>query len=193
MSVLQVWYWRQIAIVANLFGQRSIAIEYWERIRAMRPRDANVVATIAHLHAAAGERSQAIGLLREATTLDGSNAATWFNLGFLEQEAGRHDQAIEAFDAAIARDAKLDRAYYGKALSLIKIGRVEQAVPLLRRNIELQPMSPFGFYQLAHAYHRLGDRDKVAGTIKRLAAFEPKVAKQLENETGVVIGVKTGF
>ena len=51
-------------------------------------------------------------------------------------------------------------------------------------------MSPYGYYQLAHVYHRLGRSAEVGRTIKRLAEFEPDVAKQLERETGVSVGVQ---
>jgi tetratricopeptide (TPR) repeat protein len=111
--------------------------------------------------------------------------AVWFNLGFLQQDTGDHFSAIANFDRALALDEKLDRAWYGKALSLIKTGRVEEAVPLLKRNTELQPMSPFGWYQLAHAYHRLGQSERAAKVIRKLSEFEPQVARQLERETGL--------
>ena len=58
-------------------------------------------------------------------------------------------------------------------------------MPALQRNTELQPMSPFGWYQLAHAYVRLGDADRARRIIRRLAQFEPQVARQLERETGL--------
>ena len=191
MDAINVWFYRQLAVGATLFKRPERALEYWERIRALRPLDPRVIASIAHMHAAAGRRDAAIELMTRSLELDPKQAATWFNLGYLQQETNRHEQAIAAFDRAIALDEKLDRAYYGKALSLIKTDRIDAAIPLLLKNIELQPMSPFGFYQLAHAYHRLGAADKVARTIRKLADFEPKVAKQLERETGVVVGVKT--
>lgn len=193
MKTLTIWFYKQIAIWAGLFKRSDVALEYWDRIRVLRPRDPSVLASIAHMHAEAGRYDTASALMRESLALDGGQAGTWFNLGYLQQRSERHDEAIASFDRAIGIDSKLDRAYYGKALSLIKTNRVEDAIPILRRNIELQPMSPFGFYQLAHAYNRLGERDKVAGTIRKLAAFEPKVAKQLEKETGVVVGIRTGF
>jgi tetratricopeptide (TPR) repeat protein len=96
---------------------------------------------------------------------------------------------MAAFDRAIALDAKLDRAHYGKAISLIKLGRLEESIPVLQRNIELQPMSPFGFYQLVHVHHRLGEAGRVEEIIRHLAGFEPQVARQLERETGISAGL----
>jgi tetratricopeptide (TPR) repeat protein len=188
-SWLSLRYWRAMALFAELFKQDQTAIEYWERIRGGRPHDAGVVAKIAFMKAQNGGRPQAIQLLEESLRMDPKSAYTWFNLGYLQQEEQRHDEALASFDQAVALDAKLDRAWYGKALSLIKLGRLEEAIQPLQKNVKLQPMSPYGYYQLAHLQNRLGLKEDVATTILRLSRFEPKVAKQLEKETGVVVGI----
>lgn len=192
-GAVETWFQRQLATWAMLFKREDIALERWHRVRALRPADPTVPATIAHLMAQRGDRPGAIEWLERSLELDANRAATWFNLGFLQQELGEHEQALVSFDRAIALDDKLDRGWYGKAISLIKLGRVAEAIPLLKRNTELQPMSPYGWYQLAHAYHRLGDPDRVAGVIRKLSQFEPKVAEQLQRETGVQAGVKAPY
>lgn len=186
---LGAWFNRMMAICSTLLKRDAMAIEYWEKVRALRPTDPEVVATIAHLKAAAGMRREAIALINQALAMDSNRAAYWFNLGFLHQEEDEQAEALDCFERAIRLDPKLDRAFYGKALSLIKLGRIDQAIEPLKRNTELQPMSPYGWYQLAHAYHRLGETKKVARVIKTLTGFEPKVARQLERETGVRVGV----
>lgn len=193
MSRLNAWYYRQMAVWSTLLKRDEMSIEYWQRVHALRPNDADVIATIAHLKAARGLRGEAIQLIRKALELKPDKAAYWFNLGFLQQEENEHQEALRSFERALKLDEKLDRAWYGKALSLIKLGRVEDAIAPLKKNTELQPMSPFGWYQLAHAYHRLGDTARVAKVINRLSGFEPKVAKQLERETGVSVGVDVPF
>jgi tetratricopeptide (TPR) repeat protein len=189
VSGLSVWFWRQVATWAVILKRIDLAIEFWARIHAARPRDPRALATLAHLHAEKGRSAQAIELLRRSLDLDSGKAATWFNLGFLLQGEGQHDEAMASFDRAIALDPKLDRAHYGKAISLIKLGRLEESIPVLQRNIELQPMSPFGFYQLVHVYHRLGQAARAEETICHLAGFEPQVARQLERETGISAGL----
>jgi predicted Zn-dependent protease len=47
---------------------------------------------------------------------------------------------------------KLDRAWYGQGLALIRLRRYDEAVDALKRNTELQPMSPYGWYQLARVH-----------------------------------------
>ena len=192
-DALNAWFYRQMALWAGLLRRREIELEYWERVSTLRPRDTDVLAAVATRRAARGDRQGAIAVLEQSLEVDPAKAHTWFNLGFLRQELDDHDGALDAFERALALDPKLDRAWYGKALSLIKLDRVADAIPLLQKNTELQPMSPFGWYQLAHAYHRLGQTDRVEKTIRKLAGFEPKVAQQLERETGVHVGVDVPF
>jgi tetratricopeptide (TPR) repeat protein len=185
LASLKAWCHRQLAIGATLLGRHEIALDHWRAVRCSRPADARPLAAIAHLLAGAGRRDEAIAALQASLAVDAAQAAGWFNLGFLQQAQGEHHAALASFDRALALDQSLDRAWYGKALSLIRLERVPEAIPLLRRNTELQPMSPFGWYQLAHAYVRSGEPEKARGVIRRLAGFEPQVARQLERETGL--------
>ena len=188
-TTLNAWFCRQMAIWAGLLKRDDLSLEYWERVRALRPRDAATALTVAHRRAERGEHRAAVALVEKAIEIDPDRAPAWFNLGFLLQELEEHDDALRAFDRAVELDPKLDRAWYGKALSLVKLGRVEEAIEPLKKNTELQPLSPYGYYQLAHAWSRLGKRQNAIATIRKLSTFEPKVAKQLERELGVDAGI----
>jgi predicted Zn-dependent protease len=85
----------------------------------------------------------------------------------------------------VALDPKLDRAWYGLGLTLIRLRRFDEAVPVLKRNTELQPMSPYGWYQLARVQIDRNKPDEAKKIIKHLKGFEPKVAEQLVRETGL--------
>ncbi|MBI5163090.1 MAG: tetratricopeptide repeat protein [Magnetospirillum sp.] len=187
------WFFRTMAVFCLWLKRDAMAIEYWERLRAMAPADAKVPAAVAHALAGLRRPREAIAYLRQSLELDPSQPGSWFNLGYLHQEIGEDEEAIAALRRAIRLDEKLDRAWYGLALSLLKCGQVDEAVAALKRNTELQPMSPYGWYQLAHAYLRQGERDKAERVIHRLAKFEPKVALKLEQETGINSGVKLPF
>ena len=189
MKFFSVAYNALIASWAGLLNRHEIAAEYWLRVAELQPRDAKAFASAAHHKAAGTSTLEAIALLRKAVDVDPKFVAAWFNLGFLLQKQDEHLQALDAFDKAILQDEKLDRGHYGRALSLIALNRHEEAKAALNRTIDLQPMSPYGYYQLAALHHRLGDEKACVKLVRQLSSFEPALAVQLQKETGVKAGV----
>ena len=66
--------------------------------------------------------------------------------------------------------------------------RLQEALQALDRNTRLQPMSPFGWYQMARVHVDLQQPEEARAVIRHLKGFEPKVAAQLERETGLIVG-----
>ena len=60
-----------------------------------------------------------------------------------------------------------------------------EAAAALERNTQLQPMSPYGWYQLARVQIDRAKPEEARKIIRHLQTFEPKVAAQLERETGL--------
>ena len=178
--------WR--AIANTVLGRNRAAEEDFSAMVARWPDDVYARASRAHIVAQAGRRSEAIADLERVLALGPQAPAShWFNLGFLLEEEGRVDDAERAFRAALDLDAKLDRAWYGLALILIRQRRLDEAMAALERNTKLQPMSPFGWYQLARVHVDRGHPEEARKVIRHLKGFEPKVAAQLERETGLSV------
>ncbi|MGL4231395.1 MAG: tetratricopeptide repeat protein, partial [Casimicrobium sp.] len=175
---------------ALVFKMRDIAIERYEKILAIDPAHALTRARLAFLYAEAGDGARAIREFETVVKQKPEDSDTWFNLGYLLQENNRHHEAIAAFDSAIKYNERQDRAWYGKAISLIALKRDDDAVTALRKNVELQPMSPYGHMELARCYFRLGDNDRCEKQMRKLKAFDPKNAAALEDETGIKIGIE---
>jgi tetratricopeptide (TPR) repeat protein len=110
------------------------------------------------------------------------DASLLFNAGFAAQRAGNHPRAMELMQAAIALDAKLDRAWYGLGISLAHVGRYEEAVPKFREAVRLQPFNPYAGYHLAAVLHRLGRREEVIKEYLRVKEFDPKVSALMRRE-----------
>jgi len=168
-----------------LFGQRQRALEKVDEVLSFSPANTHALATRAHLLAELGDKAAAQLSLRSLVAIQSDQAAGWFNLGYLSEEMGQLEEAESAFRRATELDPKLDRAWYGLGLSLIRQRRFEEAIEALRRNTELQPMSPYGWYQLARVHVDRQEPDEAAKIIRHLKKFEPKVAAQLERETGL--------
>jgi tetratricopeptide (TPR) repeat protein len=190
MSAFSTWFHTQTATWALVFKMRDIAIERYEKILSIDPEHALTRARLAFLHAEAGEHSRAIREFEEVVKLKPNDSDSWFNLGYLLQDSKRHNEAIKAFERAIAINEKQDRAWYGKALSLIALKRDDDAIAPLKKNVELQPMSPYGHMELARCYFRLGDNDRCEKQMRKLKAFDPKNAAVLEDETSIRVGIE---
>jgi tetratricopeptide (TPR) repeat protein len=179
--------WQRMRAMALLtFGLRDAAEQVFTAMLARWPDDGYALSSRAHLRAQAGRSSQAIADMERAVAQPGASAAQWFNLGWLLEEAERFAEAENAFRRALQIDPKLDRAWYGLGLILIRLQRNDEAVTALKRNTELQPMSPYGWYQLARLQVERRETEEARKIIRHLKGFEPKVAAQLERETGLV-------
>jgi tetratricopeptide (TPR) repeat protein len=180
------WQLKLRAVALLLIGQSEAAVRVFDEMLERWPDDPYALASRSHLRAQAGQRDKAIADAERLVRVHPRrSAADWFNLGFLLEEASRLDDAEAAFRRAIELNDKLDRAWYGLGLVLIRQQRLDEAARALKRNTELQPMSPYGWYQLARVHVDRHDTQAAQKIIRHLEGFEPKVAAQLQRETGL--------
>ena len=179
------WFFDQMAAWCVLFRRRERALDFYAKMLQLDPDDALALASIGYQHAELGRKRDALAMFDRVAQLSPNDAEAHFNRGFLLQERKDHDGALAAFARALAINPDHDRALYGTALSLISTRRLEEALAPLKKNTRLQPMSPYGWYQLARVQHDLGRPDEAQKVLDHLAKFEPKIARQLERETGL--------
>jgi tetratricopeptide (TPR) repeat protein len=180
------WYFMELGKWSAAFGARAAALKFYGYALAAAPDHPRALAAIGFELAQAGRLREALARFDRAVELDPTWAEVQFDRGFLLQQLNDHEAALAAFDRALAGNPDHDRALYGKALSLIALSRKDEAVAPLERNTKLQPMSPYGWYQLARVQFDRGKPEKTQAIIDHLATFEPKVAAQLARETGLV-------
>jgi tetratricopeptide (TPR) repeat protein len=182
---LRRWGLLKAAGWARVFGGVGLAQRLLETARSEFPDDADVLAALGYLYAQQDRRREALALFDRAAALAPGNVEYAFNRGFLLQGLNDHEAAIAAFNEVLAKAPDHDRALYGLGLSLIALRRLDEAVAPLTRNTKLQPMSPYGWYQLGRVQFDRGHPEKTEAIIRDLAKFEPKVAAQLARDTGL--------
>jgi tetratricopeptide (TPR) repeat protein len=99
--------------------------------------------------------------------------AAEFMLGDLAWRNQKADEAIEHFTRAIQYDASLSEAYLGLGIALNAAGKHTDAIPPLKKYTEMEPSDPGGFYQLAIAYARVGNKQEA----DRLMAVQADLEK----------------
>jgi len=175
------------AIACLVLGRSAAARRVFDRMLQRWPGNAYALASRAHLLAQAGRRAEALADAERLVALHPARSgADWFNFAFLLEDAGRHPEAEGAFRRAVDLNPKLDRAWYGLGLTLIRLRRLDEALAALKRTTELQPMSPYGWYQRARVHIDRKEPEEARRIIRHLKGFEPQVAAQLERETGLL-------
>ena len=185
MGRLERWYWRQVATWSLVVGLKSPAVRCYERILAADPDDARALASMGFQLAQQDRLREALARFDRVAQLLPDSVDAHYNRAFLLQKLNDHEAALDAFERALAISPDHDLALYGKALSLISLRRLDEAVAPLERNTKLQPMSPYGWYQLGRVQFDRGKPEKTQTIIDHLGRFEPKVAAQLARETGL--------
>jgi tetratricopeptide (TPR) repeat protein len=167
------------------FKQNARALELLEAFLRERPDHAGAWSLAGFLRAEKGRTADAIAAFEHALAVAPDDAATLFNLGFALQKAGRHEEAIVRLSRAVELSPPLDRAWYGLGISLIHVGRFREAIERLTEAARLQPFNPFPRYQLAAAWFKLGEPEKVRKEYRKLKSFDPKVAEHVRVDFGV--------
>ena len=145
------------------------------------------VASRARLHAQAGRHQAALdydALLARIPSAAPPTGSTWHSFSTKLGALPRPSLVPPRSEL----DPKLDRAWYGLGLVLIRLQRFDEAVVALKRNTELQPMSPLWLVPAGARALRPPQPDEAQKIIRHLKGFEPKVAAQLERETGLLVG-----
>ncbi len=143
------WFFDQMAAWCILFRRRDRALEFYAKMLELDPHDTLALASTAFQMAQQGRKREALAMFDRVLAVKPDDAEAHFNRGFLLQGLNDHEAAMAAFEHALSHNPDHDRACYGMALSLISTRRLEDAVAPLKRNTKLQPMSPYGWYQLA--------------------------------------------
>jgi len=103
-----------------------------------------------------------------------SSPAAEFMLGDLAWRAHKLDEAVEHFRRATEFDAELPQPYLGLGIALNAARRYSEAIPPLKTYIEMVPSDTAGYYQLAIAYARTGNKQEA----DRLMAFHRELEKK---------------
>ena len=102
-----------------------------------------------------------------------ASPAAEFMLGDLAWRNQKADEAIEHFSRATQFDAGLAEAYLGLGIALNAAGRYADAIAPLKKYTDMDPSDPAGYYQLATAYARTGNKPEA----DRLLALQRQMEK----------------
>lgn len=180
-----VLVWRAKAFL--FLGMRAAAKGVFLELVRRWPDDVLALNSLAYDAIQSRQPAIALDYYARVLKLQPHTSNAHFNHAFVAEELGQTDVAERGFRAALQIEEKMDRAWYGLGLVLVRQGRLSEALDALKHNTKLQPMSPFGWYQMARVHVDLHQPEEARAVIRHLKGFEPKVAAQLERETGLKV------
>ncbi len=117
-------------------------------------------------------------LVQKALTLDDSLPVAHAILGSIYLQKRQYDKAIAESERAVALDPNGADAHRTLGMNLNFSGRPEEAIPVLKKALRLNPFPPFNYFAiLGHAYRMTGRYEEAITmykeAIKRAPDFYP--------------------
>lgn len=97
----------------------------------------------------------------------GTFAYPWNGLGNVYADIGRPDEAIAAYQQAIALDPKHANPWLGLGTVYAEMGRPDEAIDAYQKNIALNPRSAASRVSLAACYRKLGQETEYSEQLSR--------------------------
>lgn len=118
-----------------------------------------------------------------------ANFRAALNYGVEAFNAGRYDEAVQAFKNASDLDAKQSTAWFNLGISHLRMNQNEEALAALLKALELEPENPSFLQNVGSVHFRLGDEEKAneyyEKSVQVSAEGNPKEAAKGLFEMGV--------
>lgn len=161
-SPARAWYYRGLALEGS--NQAALALEAYEQALSLTPDDWRISAQRCRLLSELGEAEAALTDCDRAVEHDGiyeenrvERARAWLIRGRLLRDRQRYDEALLAYDRALALNAENATIWTEQAILLGVLGRHQQAQGSFEWAIELAPESSFALAHQCANFNRLED------------------------------------
>ena len=119
------------------------------------------------------EELDSVGFLFNAPT-DSATESEWVNYGNQLWRSALYEEAVSAFDRAIASKTNFEHAYYGKGLALYDLGQYQAASETFARAIALKSNFYPALYRQSLSLLALKQHDSALEVIDRAIALRPE-------------------
>ena len=139
----------------------------------MAPPDPVIGVDYANTLAEQGDYRRAAGVYADILRAHPTMWNAYFNLGYMEYQVGRNEEAIRCFSRAVAGDPAQAGATFYLGMAEFKLHRIGNAEAHLRRAVELAPASPNYHFALGMVLRVKGDRAAALTEFARELALDP--------------------
>src|SRR5260370_557007 len=170
--------------------QREVDI-YRDRFRA-NPKDADAALQYGKALRAAGQRSQAVAVLEQATIAHPGNKALLAGYGRALADNGNFQQAFDVLSQAHTPDDPDWRILSAQGTTLDQLGRYDEARQYYASALKIAPEEPSALSNLGLSYVLSKDLPKAEETLRR-AYSRAKADARVRQNLGLVVGLQGRF
>jgi Flp pilus assembly protein TadD len=147
------------------------ATEYWGKVYAKSPKDAQAALNFARNLKAQGEKQQALAVLQQASAANPTHKGIAGDYGRLLLEFNHITQADKLLELADDPSNPDWKVVSARGTVFAKQSQYSKAVPLFERALQLAPDQPSVMSNLALAYAMEGKVDKAEPLLRKAAAL----------------------
>ncbi len=167
-------------------GDAPRALEVFERAARLDPDDAFIQISIGHAQRGLGNLPAATAAYERAIALGPGLTAARHNLGITLYHADRPVEALETFDAVLERMPEHTGALVDSALTLMLLGRLDEAEVRLERALALAPDLALAHLYLGQLHNERTDTDTALRHLRRAVELDPGDVEAWIELTGVL-------
>jgi len=181
--------------VAQARGEAQQAVESFRRVVALRPQAGNAYYQLGLSYRQLGREEEAraalskrdVGRLEledprlDALSQEATGHRVLNRLGNEAFLAGRYEEAVESFLAALEVDPTQTRVRANLAAALSRLGRMEEAEAQLRQANRLDPEDPRALFNLGSLLVKKGELEEARSSYERAIQLDPSAADAIFN------------
>jgi tetratricopeptide (TPR) repeat protein len=138
------------------------------------PNDKNANAELGELLVETGKPSEGRDRLETAVRLGQNDAQTWFFIGMADRELDDLPDSVAAFERAENLDPGNEAVLSSLVDAYLGAGRVDDALRIANRAVELHPTESFGYEALGMVQLDQGKFDEGRASLNKAITIDPK-------------------
>ena len=162
-----------LGVVLRDSGDSDGALSAFLKAVALKPDYAGAIAAIADIHAAQGNRAQAIDEYQKSLSIAPNDPKTLLNSAAALQQAGRTAEAEAQYRQVIALVPNDSAAYVDLESLYIQAGRHEDAIAMYKQAIAVNPNAANAYFDLGVMFQELGQNDDALVFYKKVLQLKP--------------------
>ncbi len=129
-----------------------------------------------------GDLQGAVNTLKKLLEKYSDSLEGWYNLGFVLMELDNDEEALKAFDEALAIDNQIFEIWFNKANALYNLADFKMAKECYEKALEINPNDPEAWNNLGNCYSRLTEGQKAIEAYTKAVALKPDYAEAFYNK-----------